>query len=92
MSRGGATWVSWRIGYGELRLAATQSGYDGLFAPEPAKHLRFPREMKVDQYGIRPFPFLKASAPAAGSPLWITDAPFFASILKPFSSRFPSPS
>jgi hypothetical protein len=40
-------------GYGELRLIATQRGYDGLFAPEPAKGLRFPREMKVDQYGIR---------------------------------------
>lgn len=44
-------------GYGELRLIATQRGYDGLFAPEPAKGLRFPREMKVDQYGIR-FPVL----------------------------------
>ncbi|HWN45009.1 MAG TPA: nucleotidyl transferase AbiEii/AbiGii toxin family protein [Thermoanaerobaculia bacterium] len=40
-------------GYGELRLIATQQGYDGLFAPEPAKGLHFPREMKVDQYGIR---------------------------------------
>lgn len=40
-------------GYGDLRHAATQRGYDGLFAPEPAKSLRFPREMKVDQYGIR---------------------------------------
>jgi len=40
-------------GYGELRLIATQRGYDGLFAPEAAEGLRFPREMKVDQYGIR---------------------------------------
>lgn len=44
-------------GYGELRLIATQRGYDGLFAPEAAQGLRFPREMKVDQYGIR-FPVL----------------------------------
>lgn len=40
-------------GYGELRLIATQQGYGGLFAPEAAEGLRFPREMKVDQYGIR---------------------------------------
>ncbi|HEX6861919.1 MAG TPA: nucleotidyl transferase AbiEii/AbiGii toxin family protein [Thermoanaerobaculia bacterium] len=40
-------------GYGELRLIATQRGYDGLFAPEAAEGLRFPREMKVDQYGVR---------------------------------------
>jgi hypothetical protein len=40
-------------GYGELRLVAAQRGYDGLFAPEAAEKLRFPREMKVDQYGIR---------------------------------------
>lgn len=40
-------------GYGELRLIASQGGYDGLFAPEAAEGLRFPREMKVDQYGIR---------------------------------------
>jgi hypothetical protein len=40
-------------GYGELRLIATQRGYDGLFTPEAAEGLRFPREMKVDQYGIR---------------------------------------
>jgi hypothetical protein len=40
-------------GYGELRLVATQRGYDGLFAPERSEQLRFPREMKVDQYGIR---------------------------------------
>lgn len=40
-------------GYGELRLIATQRGYGGLFAPEAAEGLLFPREMKVDQYGIR---------------------------------------
>jgi len=40
-------------GYGELRLIATQRGYDGLFTPEAAQEFRFPREMKVDQYGIR---------------------------------------
>ena len=40
-------------GYGELRLAATRQGYDGLFAPQRPEKLRFPREMRVDQYGIR---------------------------------------
>lgn len=40
-------------GYGELRLVATQQGYDGLFAPRRPENLRFPREMRVDQYGIR---------------------------------------
>lgn len=40
-------------GYGELRLVATQQGYDGLFAPGKPENLRFPREMRVDQYGIR---------------------------------------
>lgn len=40
-------------GYGELRLVATQQGYDGLFLPERPEKLRFPRELKVDQYGIR---------------------------------------
>lgn len=39
--------------YGELRLVATQQGYDGLFAPRASEKLRFPREMRVDQYGIR---------------------------------------
>jgi hypothetical protein len=40
-------------GYGELRLVATQQGYDGLFSPQRSEELRFPREMRVDQYGIR---------------------------------------
>jgi hypothetical protein len=40
-------------GYGDLRLAASQQGYDGLFAPQRSEKLHFPREMRVDQYGIR---------------------------------------
>lgn len=40
-------------GYGELRLVATQQGYHGLFEPQRSDKLRFPREMRVDQYGIR---------------------------------------
>ncbi|HWM90234.1 MAG TPA: nucleotidyl transferase AbiEii/AbiGii toxin family protein [Thermoanaerobaculia bacterium] len=40
-------------GYGELRFVATQQGYEGLFTPEMSDKLQFPREMRVDQYGIR---------------------------------------
>ena len=38
-------------GYSELRFAASRGGYDALF-PRPTG-LSFPREMRIDQYGIR---------------------------------------
>jgi hypothetical protein len=40
-------------GYAELRFAASSRGYAGLFVPSGLSQLVFPREMKIDQYGIR---------------------------------------
>jgi hypothetical protein len=40
-------------GYAELRLAATSRAHAGLFTPEGLSRLSFPREIRVDQYGIR---------------------------------------
>lgn len=40
-------------GYGDLRFEATRSGPAALFTPRGLDRLRFPREMRVDQYGIR---------------------------------------
>jgi hypothetical protein len=40
-------------GYGDLRLAATRNGPAALFTPQALDRLRFPREFRVDQYGIR---------------------------------------
>lgn len=40
-------------GYAELRFEASTRGYGALFKPSPRDGLRFPREMKIDQYGIR---------------------------------------
>jgi hypothetical protein len=40
-------------GYAQLRLAARQSSYGALFSPEGLARLQFPREIRVDQYGIR---------------------------------------
>lgn len=40
-------------GYAELRVAATQRSYPGLFTPRGMEMLRFPREIRVDQYGVR---------------------------------------
>lgn len=40
-------------GYSELRFRASQRGYPGLFRPETLPELVFPREMRIDQYGIR---------------------------------------
>lgn len=40
-------------GYGDLRFEATRSGPAALFTPQGLERLRFPREMRVDQYGIR---------------------------------------
>jgi hypothetical protein len=44
-------------GYGDLRLVATQKGYAGLFTGAGLRELQFPREIRVDQYGVR-FPVL----------------------------------
>ncbi len=40
-------------GYGELRFAVTRSGPAALFTAQGLELLRFPREIRVDQYGIR---------------------------------------
>jgi hypothetical protein len=40
-------------GYAELRFAAASQGYTGLFSSSGLPQLVFPREMKIDQYGIR---------------------------------------
>lgn len=40
-------------GYGDLRFEATRGGPAALFTPGGLNRLRFPREMRVDQYGIR---------------------------------------
>jgi hypothetical protein len=40
-------------GYADLRYRASQRGYPGLFRPEALQGLAFPREMRIDQYGIR---------------------------------------
>ena len=40
-------------GYADLRSAAATRGYAGLFTSSGLAQLAFPREMKIDQYGIR---------------------------------------
>jgi Nucleotidyl transferase AbiEii toxin, Type IV TA system len=40
-------------GYAELRFQAATKGYDALFKTSPRDGLLFPREMRIDQYGIR---------------------------------------
>jgi hypothetical protein len=40
-------------GYGDLRFAVTRSGPAALFTPQGLDRFRFPREIRVDQYGIR---------------------------------------
>ena len=40
-------------GYAELRFAASTGGYAALFTAEGLRELQFPREMRIDQYGIR---------------------------------------
>jgi hypothetical protein len=40
-------------GYAELRLAAKSRAHAGLFTAEGLSQLSFPREIRVDQYGIR---------------------------------------
>lgn len=42
-----------REGYAELRADASMGGYAALFKPDARDQLRFPREMRIDQYGIR---------------------------------------
>lgn len=44
-------------GYGDLRFQATSRSYAALFDDNAREGLSFPREMRVDQYGIR-FPVL----------------------------------
>jgi hypothetical protein len=39
--------------YGDLRLLASREGYGALLPGAERAGVRFPREMKVDQYGIR---------------------------------------
>ena len=40
-------------GYSELRFAASMGGYSSLFRSKADVDLGFPREMRIDQYGIR---------------------------------------
>jgi hypothetical protein len=40
-------------GYADLRFAASRQGYSALFTAEGLERLQFPREMRIDQYGIR---------------------------------------
>jgi hypothetical protein len=40
-------------GYAELRFQASSRGYDSLFRPEARREFHLPREMRIDQYGIR---------------------------------------
>lgn len=40
-------------GYAELRFEAAKGGYESLFDRNRAAELDFPREMRIDQYGIR---------------------------------------
>jgi hypothetical protein len=40
-------------GYTELRSAASPLGYDAIFKPEARNQLQLPREMRIDQAGIR---------------------------------------
>jgi hypothetical protein len=42
-----------REGYTELRTDASMGGHAVLFKPDAVDQLRFPREMRIDQYGIR---------------------------------------
>ncbi len=44
-------------GYAQLRLAASQRSYAALFTEAGQARFRFPREIRVDQYGIR-FPLV----------------------------------
>jgi hypothetical protein len=48
-------------GYAELRSAASNRGYAALFSAEGLDRLELPREMRIDQYGIR-FPVRLGSA------------------------------
>ncbi len=40
-------------GYADLRFEASRHGYPALFTSEGLERLQFPREMRIDQYGIR---------------------------------------
>jgi hypothetical protein len=40
-------------GYAELRFTASTRGYDALFKPDERRGFALPREMRIDQYGIR---------------------------------------
>lgn len=46
-------------GYSELRFEASKGGYPALFRLDSGLDLSFPREMRIDQYGIR-FPVVIA--------------------------------
>ena len=49
-------------GYADIRFAAATGGYPALFTPEGLRELQLPREMRIDQYGIR-FQLLHRSRP-----------------------------
>jgi hypothetical protein len=49
-------------GYADLRFEASRHGYPALFTAEGLERLQFPREMRIDQYGIRFTGVLEATA------------------------------
>lgn len=76
-------------GYAELRFQASSRGYDALFKAEARRGLHLPREMRIDQYGIR-FPIEIAGVRPDWSPvdcLALTDC--FAEKLLANSDRWP---
>jgi hypothetical protein len=44
-------------GYADLRLAAQERGYDALFSPTARAALAFPRDIRINRYGLR-FPVM----------------------------------
>jgi hypothetical protein len=48
-------------GYSDLRFEVSRQGYPALFTSEGLEQLQFPREMRIDQYGIR-FPVILEAA------------------------------
>jgi hypothetical protein len=56
------------VGYRELRWAVAEQSYDALF--RPTDRLRFPRNMQMDQYGIR-FPVVVNSSASSGTEVTI---------------------
>jgi len=61
-SRGSDFLCSDAQGYADLRFEASRHGYPALFTAEGLESLQFPREMRIDQYGIRFTGILESTA------------------------------